>query len=1329
MDKNNVIALSENNYSTWKIQMKMHLISHDLFGIVTGTETAPSEDQASAVIRFNGRKDKALAMIVLAVEPRLLYILGDPVDPTVVWDKLASTFQKKTWANKLRLRKRLYSMQLKTSNGLQEHLKKFAELFSEMAVVGDVVDDEDQVICLLASLPDEYSTLVTALEASEKVPTWDVVTERLIHEENKFIEKGSESSSAFLTKSHSNQDSRKFKKSVKCYNCGKLGHIKKNCRAGKNKESKDNVHYVESRDTSSRENLTFVASAFSCITDKNQWIIDSGASQHMCNNRSHYVSYELLSEPSLVVIGDGKTIEAKGVGSVSLKLSLPNGKYNDCLVNNVLYVPNLSCNLLSVGKLGEKGKVVSFGERTCEIRDSNDELLALGNKTGKLYYLSLQLNSKLDHVNNSDSISLNVVDSSNDTNLWHRRFCHLGYDNMMKLTSKNLVTGIDCIFSKNNGICSSCCDGKNHRLPFPTFTSQSIQRKPLELVHSDICGRITPSSLGGANYFLTFIDDATKFSWVYFIKCKSECFDKFKEWKLLVENQFNSRVKILRTDNGGEYCSNVFQNFLISSGIKHEKTIPYTPEQNSVAERLNRTLIESVRCMLSDSSLPKAFWAEALATSVYVKNRSPANSLKDLTPYEALFGLKPCVKHFKIFGCICFSHIPKIQRQKLDFKSKKCIFVGYSSESKAYRVFDVENRKTILCRDVIFDENNIASYEKSDLSDVSRTVDVNSIFDINDKFEKNNSDVNTSINDNMPSVNPCVLPLVDTINLDGSHNDEHDDRNDDHINDGHIRRSSRVRKSVNRYGDWVYLSNCSSDPTNVKEALDSHDSCLWQEAMNKEIHSINENKVWTLAKLPSDVKPINCKWVFKRKIAGDGSLSTYKARLVAQGYTQKLGINYDETFAPVVRFESVRSILSLAVNNNFKLHQMDVSCAFLNGELNEEIYLSQPPNFVVKGKENYYLKLNKSLYGLKQSPRCWNSALDNFLKDIGFIRSSSDSCIYVRAIDDDLCIIAVYVDDIIIACKLDSIINDVKSSLSNRFQMKDLGVLRYFLGVNIEQDLSKGTIFVHQSTFVKNLLNKFEFQNAKPVKTPIDISSKSSTSNDNLCDKVKYQSLVGSLLYLSTKTRPDIAFAVSNAARYCSSPTEFNLMRIKRILRYLNGTIDYGILYTNKCNFECVGYSDSDWAGDVKDRKSTSGYCFIMNGGLISWKSCKQTCVSLSTAEAEYVALAACTQEAVWLIKLLKDLNLNINLPMLINEDNQSAIAIAKNPKDHPKTKHIAIKYHFVRDKIVTNEICLKYCATDAMIADIFTKGLSSEKFIKLRSLCGMLSFSEYKSM
>ena len=537
-----------------------------------------------------------------------------------------------------------------------------------------------------------------------------------------------------------------------------------------------------------------------------------------------------------------------------------------------------------------------------------------------------------------------------------------------------------------------------------------------------------------------------------------------------------------------------------------------------------------------------------------------------------------------------------------------------------------------------------------------------------------------------------------------------------------LRRSARIRQEPDRYSHLLMLlSSEQQDPCSVAEAKSSYDHARWVEAMVREMQSLHQNKVWALVEPPPNRKVIGSKWVFKRKVNTNGEVERHKACLVAQGFSQKYGLDYEETFSPVVRFESIRSVIALGAQHKLQLRQMDVSTAFLNGEFDEEVYMQQPEGFVEEGKEYMVCYLKRSIYGLKPSPRCWNHALDSKLREMKFKPTSGDPCLYVHTDQGgEMSLVAVYVDDLILGGRSGSKMTAVKRELSCRFEMKDLGALHHFLGIKVVQDLLTEVIWIGQPLYVKKILQRYQMQECKPVNTPVTHDVKLvAESPNNVCDQQMYQAIVGSLLYLSTKTRPDIAYAVGSIARFCARPTQQHWVALKRILRYLKGTSNYGLSYKGDVGGEITGYSDADWAGDITDRKSTSGYVFMQAGDAISWKSRKQSCVALSTAEAEYIALSAAVQEALWLQQITSDLFNMHAKAMTIFEDNQSTIALAKIQHTHGRTKHVDIKYHFIRDEVEAGRIKISYFPTEDMIGDIFTKGLAIQKFKKFGELAG----------
>ncbi len=881
-----------------------------------------------------------------------------------------------------------------------------------------------------------------------------------------------------------------------------------------------------------------------------------------------------------------------------------------------------------------------------------------------------------------------VADKDSKEKLWHRRYGHLGEQNLQKIAREQLVKQFSYDATNQVGFCETCIGGKHHRSPFSSSTTQTTEI--LELVHSDVCGKIQEKSLGGGEYFLTFTDDRTRYTWVYILKTKDQVFDCFLKWKALVERQSKQKLKILRTDNGGEYTSNKFEGYLREEGIRHERTVPKTPEQNGVAERLNRTLVESARSMLLDANLSKSYWAEAISTAVYLRNRCPTKAVLRMTPFEAWHGEKPGVDHLRVFGCDSYAHIPKDERGKLDTKARKCILLGYGEETKGYRLYDVMTRKIIHSRDVRFNER--AKECGQDSHDVMK-----------DDYKL----------------------IVDFSEIEADRDTEEDQPNHEDHDHPLPRRSTRQSRQPDYYGrEHSSLCEAPNQPASYQEATNGPDRKRWQAAMEIEMLSMQDNKVWDLVQLPACRKTVGSKWVYKIKTGADGSVQRYKARLVAQGFTQKYGTDFDETFCPVVRQESLRLLIALSVQYGLNLHQVDVTTAFLNGTLEEEVYMRQPVGFVSQGEEELVCKLKKSIYGLKQSPRCWNVALDTQVKSMGFIQSKNDPCIYFKNIGGEMFYMGVFVDDIVLAGKTERDLKGVKTTLSRKFEIKDLGKLNYFLGVKVEQREDDST-WIGQPAYTKNLLETFGMQDSKPVSTPVDTSTKltKATDDDNCIDQQKYQSAIGSLMYLSVSTRPDISYAVSNLARYSSKPKRDHWTALKHLLRYLKGTPKHGILYTKNGSNTCVGYTDADWAGDVNDRKSTSGYVFLVSGGAISWKSQKQRCVALSTAEAEYIAMASAAQESVWLRQLIAELtNSSVTeAPTLIYEDNQSAIAMTKNPQFHGRAKHIDIKNHFIREQVAKGTITLVYCPTLEMVADILTKGLSREPFCKLRAKSGVV--------
>lgn len=495
--------------------------------------------------------------------------------------------------------------------------------------------------------------------------------------------------------------------------------------------------------------------------------------------------------------------------------------------------------------------------------------------------------------------------------------------------------------------------------------------------------------------------------------------------------------------------------------------------------------------------------------------------------------------------------------------------------------------------------------------------------------------------------------------------------------------------------------------------------------MRTEYDALMENNTWTLVSRPINDKVLKSKWVFRIKTNQDGSIEKHKARLVARGDQQIEGIHYDEVFAPVARLETIRTLLASSVARKMHVHQLDVVTAYVQGDLNDDVYMEQPEMFEKPGQRDKVCKLSKPLYGLKQAGREWYRKLDNYLVNLGFKNTEINPCVYVDCRANHDTVIVVYVDDLLIASKSLTNISTIKRKLSRQFKMKDLGNVREILGMEVERQGELGDVTIVQKGYIRDMLSRFGMSDCKPIGTPleqnIDIAAIESENENEVVD-VPYRELVGSLIYLGNASRPDIAFAANFLSRFCNNPNLIYWKMAKRVLRYLKGTIDYKIRYS--AEDDCLtAYVDSDWAGDTSDRRSNTGYVAVLAGGPISWSSRKQRTVALSTMEAEYMALSDATKEIVYIRDLLKHIRHEsiLSEPTVIYCDNQSAIKLSKNSVFHSRSKHIDIRYHFSREAQERGDIIVKYVPTDEMSADVLTKSIPKNKHencINLLRLC-----------
>jgi Reverse transcriptase (RNA-dependent DNA polymerase) len=525
------------------------------------------------------------------------------------------------------------------------------------------------------------------------------------------------------------------------------------------------------------------------------------------------------------------------------------------------------------------------------------------------------------------------------------------------------------------------------------------------------------------------------------------------------------------------------------------------------------------------------------------------------------------------------------------------------------------------------------------------------------------------------------------------------------------------KRAYPEFVSFHVLSN--SNPTSFHQA---NKSPQWRTAMAEEINALAKNNTWTLVPLPPDKRVIWCKWVFKTKQNADGTIERHKARLVAKGFNQISGVDFEETYSPVVRPTTIRVTMSLALTFNWPIRQLDVSNVFLNGDLNERVYMNQPPGFIDPNNPDLVCLLHKSLYGLRQAPRAWFAKLSSTLLAFGFKPCTYDPSMFIAHHHGQILILLVYVDDIIVTGSDPTQVDQCIYQLKSRFAIRDLGLLHFFLG--IEATNNRNGLCLTQTKYLTDLLKRVNMMNCKPILSPMASSTSFSITDSTPCkDPHLYRSVLGALQY-ATLTRPDLSFAVNKLSQYMHSPSEEHWTAVKRVLRYIAGTLHYGLQFYRSSSSQIHAFSDSDWAGDTSDRWSTSGYCVFLGKNLISWCAKKQPTVSRSSTEAEYRSLVLCSQEVMWLQHLLKELGVYPKQQPILWCDNIGATFLASNPQFHAHTKHIEIDYHFVRERVQSNQLQVKFVCSKDQLADCFTKPLPLPHFEFLRSKLNVIQIS-----
>ena len=1293
----------QDNFYFWSAQIKAILKAKKAWKVVRPTSgTVSTTDGSSQVVTATSKKllseeaanDIACSVILQGLgEVPFAAVMQYQDDPQKMWNVLHERYAAVSSFSKASIHTSLARLKYGGEN-MDSYLSKWERYNAQLAAMGSPLDESLLISMFFESFgsrsESRFGGAISAMLTRENV-SWQQVCARMLEEHKSGEKIGTDNDKEGQSEQANSANAQKGKRKVKCYYCDKVGHVVRDCyklkadrkrkNGGENRKATDDDRALSARPAGIRNRL----GNNNKMVAHREAIVDSGATVHMVKDDRLIKSSRRKVSTEIATAGKS-SIKAEIEGKARVRLT---GGKRSVEMSRVLCVPELRDNLLSVGGLCDDGHKVLFTKHGCTVWHGTS-VVGRGRREGGVYTMKYSEES-------IEEKALNVEDNpSSMLETWHARFGHADRRAIKRMADKNMVRGLSLQVKKYGKECEACISGTMTNGPMKS--KSYVTDVPGTIVHSDVA-EMNLMSLGSAKYFVTFVDEASGHVRVMHLKSKGDAGYHLRKYVKWVERQTGNRVKKIVIDGGKEYISEA--ETLELEGVEIDKSARYTPQENGRAERMNRTLKNSIRAMLINSGAPANYWAECLYAAADARN-SLVRAGCTKCPLELLTGVKPTVEHLRTFGCRVWVRIPDKIRKTLEPKARKAVLLRCLSYGK-YRVMMEGTRTVQISRHCKVVEGKFPMKYWKNVSRVREDCfDDEALVEQFEEFESEDGFGNSNI------VNTCEQ---------SSETDKESPAESASINEDEVdeesektepvrRRSNRVSKPPERYQDVAMLS--IEDPTTYEEAMNSPEKEDWKQALKSELDSIHSNRTWVRANLPAGRMAIPCKVVWKKKLDDAGKVARYKARVVAKGFHQRYGVDYDETFAPVVSYDALLVALGIAVSKEWHIHHADISTAFLNGIIDGEVYVEW-------GGVVY--RLLKSLYGLKQSPRLWYQRLSAVLLEYGFRKFQSSECLFVKGDGAEKVVLAVYVDDLIIMSPNRMEVDKTKEKLRVKFKLEDLGELRYYLGIKFERNGRK--MILNQEAYCQRILKRFGMDQAASCPTPmvanIDELLKRKTVGEKEqeeMEKFPYRALVGSLLYLSCHTRPDISFAVGVLARFLDSPSLEHWKAGKRVLRYLVGTSTKGIVVGSEGSTTedtyLSAYCDSDWAGDVSDRKSTGAYIVLLNGGIITWKSYKQKCTAVSSTEAEYIALSECVQKLRYVRKVANELGMDENTT-IVYEDNQACMKWAE--VQGKRTKHIDVRYHVSREAVENKEVALKYCPSKEMIADALTKPLGPEKY------------------
>lgn len=1388
---------------------------------------------ASASKSTSEKLEKASAIIISALgDAPLRVVMEADDDPVRMLKLLDARYASNRTVSRIAVQTQLFRMTYNGQN-MSSYIDKFTSLFSQLERMGKdaAIPETHKAPMLLASIdPQSFleSTAAALRTKDTSELTWDYVATTLIDEYNaresvsnnnnnsgsssktkkkknksKFInnslsvdgdsiDQGDDNDSdiektvqAFSAALRSSINS-KSTTVVKCEFCGKNGHIEDRCfmnpqnpnnkltskmlaamksTKSANKMSSTNNLNHQKGNNNNNSKVELAGSVVEKTTIEppkdSRTYADSGATIHCFFDKNSFVPGSLVPCGERTVEFADKTSSTASLwGQVLISLGNVNLR-----LNNVLHVPSMGYNLVSTGRLADHGIESLFRRNEFILQLESDQTIigkGIRDFDSKLYVLSHEkFESILSVCNNEKS----------DTQLWHRRLAHM---NIQDLTYVHkYADGVPQLTSSKES-CRACHLGKAHKLPFSSHFKQMSTVG--ELVHSDMMGSLEMSFPDRFRYVCTFIDDFSRYTFLGFLRNKSDLLQAFE----MVKTKFNdfvhadatffgsSVIQKLHSDGAKEYKS--LGKFFGGEDINNTFSPPYTPEHNAIAERINRTLCDAARSILIQANLPACLWPFALKHVIYVRNRVQHSTLKT-SPFESITGTRPNLKNVRVFGCKAYVlRLPK--GTKFTSRAIEGIYLE-TLEHGIYKILvsdnDSSNYRIIESRHVTFNEEEFqgAPGLEEIMDDENFNDDTESFSSGVDEDESSTQSIPISISDSEDSINESVEGNTpseeincDSKNIsemyyehsDGNQSEEHESvSGEKHDIDDHQPNDPEHSGPEQRYPrrnrrspkvDWYVASTAkegvdievtTSDEPTMGEITSAtpEEKSMWHSAIEDEFMSLDDKETWVEDDNPK-MQPLPTHVVNKIKRKATGIIDRFRSRIVAGGNYQTFGENFFETYAPVISFMLVRVFLYIALCLGMKRAQIDVKTAFLNGILSDDVWVMSPKG--IPGRPSRCYKLLKAIYGLKQAHLEWHKRLSNDLKSLGFEELPSAPCVF-RLKDcmfgGDVYLL-VYVDDILVLSSTDDGIKYVVDGFNSLYEIRVSYDVDWFLGVKIEWNegptSTTSSLFFSQPLYTDGILRRFGMNKCKPTSTPMTTSFWNSISDENdksVYEPKLYEQMIGSLLYLALRSRPDILASVIILARFQKAPTRYCHQAVKRVLRYLQGTSNYGMLY-NAGELKIQAFVDSDYAGDITDRKSMTGFAIKLGEATCIWTSKKQPTVVLSTCEAEYHAITMCVKEVLWLRRVISEAGFAVSNPTPLHSDNQGAIKWTESEKcPSTRAKHIDVGVHFVRDLHRNGTITVPYIPSEENDADIFTKPLDASSHRNICQRIGLVGPNE----